>query len=168
MTLEQEKYLEKQLKKWREERALTIDPIRKWLEGNVCEELAKYYKTKNEYEEVDSLCNIYVLCMNGLDEWIKDIRDHIENPYKYDNVSVIIGDFLDYYPYDNNIYKMMLCMENMVGEEGYEFYGCMLEKIKEMFSKTGKYDEETNEWIEDTSDEAKAKWYKPNYEKYKI
>lgn len=165
MTFKQELNLERQLEKWREERTLTTDPLRKGLLGNVCEELAKYYRTKNEYEEIDALCNIYVFCMNSLKKRVEDVRNFgIENPWGYGD---IIGDFLDYLCSENT-YRMMLCMENLVEEKGYEFYGCMLEKIKEMFSKSGKYDEKTNEWIEDTSDEAKAKWYKPDYEKYKI
>lgn len=168
MTLEQEIELQKLLKDWREERNLKTDHLRKELRGNFCEELAKYYRNKNEYVEVDSLCNIYVFCINSLNVEIKDIKEHIYSRYEYDNFSDIMGDFLDYIPYDKGIYKMMLCMENLVGEVGYEFYGCMLEKIKEMFSKTGKYDEETNEWIEDTSKEAKAKWHKADYSKCRI
>ena len=39
----------------------------------------------------------------------------------------------------------------------------MLETIKEISSRTGSYDESAKKWIKDTSEAAKAKWYKANY-----
>ena len=44
----------------------------------------------------------------------------------------------------------------------------MLETIKEISSRTGYYDENIHKFVKDKSEETKAKWYKPNYEKYKI
>ena len=44
----------------------------------------------------------------------------------------------------------------------------MLETIKEISSRTGYYDENIHKFVKDTSDEAKAKWYKADYEKCKI
>ncbi|HAA1585827.1 TPA_asm: hypothetical protein GD700_07550 [Campylobacter jejuni] len=51
---------------------------------------------------------------------------------------------------------------------GFDFYKCMLEKIKEIESRTGFYDERLNKFIKDTSDEAKAKWYKADYESCRL
>ena len=35
---------------------------------------------------------------------------------------------------------------------------------KEISSRTGSFDESLNKWIKDTSDEARKKWYKANYD----
>ena len=37
-----------------------------------------------------------------------------------------------------------------------------------MSSRTGAYDEKAKKWVKDASDEAKAKWYKANYELARI
>ena len=39
---------------------------------------------------------------------------------------------------------------------------------KEISSRTGAYDENAKKWVKDTSDEARAKWYKANYELARI
>ena len=39
---------------------------------------------------------------------------------------------------------------------------------KEISSHTGAYDEVSKKWVKDESDEAKAKWYKANYELARI
>ena len=44
----------------------------------------------------------------------------------------------------------------------------MLETIKEISSRTGAYDENAKKWVKDTSDEARAKWYKPDYERARL
>ena len=39
---------------------------------------------------------------------------------------------------------------------------------KEISSRTGSYDETAKKWIKDTSEVAKAKWYKANYKLAKV
>lgn len=50
---------------------------------------------------------------------------------------------------------------------GYDPLECMQETIREISSRTGGYDESIGKWVKDTSDEAKAKWYKADYTKCK-
>ena len=50
----------------------------------------------------------------------------------------------------------------------YDFKIAMLETIKEISSRTGSYDENAKKWVKDTSPEAKAKWYKADYERARI
>ena len=138
MTLEQEQKLEKQLDKWRDERYFSMNLQQETLEVDFCEELTKYYKAKNEFndcEKVKSLCNIYVLCMNSMEYTLDEARENVANRCKYTNFNVVIGNFLDCFNMQYNLYKMMLCVENMVEEEGFDFYKCMVEKIKEMCNK---------------------------------
>ena len=40
----------------------------------------------------------------------------------------------------------------------------VLEELGEISSRTGAYDEASKKWIQDTSPEARSKWYKANYE----
>ncbi|MDD7741729.1 MAG: hypothetical protein PUJ19_03130, partial [Campylobacteraceae bacterium] len=51
---------------------------------------------------------------------------------------------------------------------GYNFEIAMLETIKEISSRTGSYDENAKKWVKDSSDEARAKWYKADYELARI
>lgn len=51
---------------------------------------------------------------------------------------------------------------------GFNFEIAMLETIKEINSRTGAYDESAKKWVKDTSEQAKAKWYKANYEKARM
>lgn len=136
MILEQEQNLEQQLYKWRDERDFSMNLQQETLVVDFCEELTKYYKAEDDCEKVKSLCHIYVLCMNSMEYTLDEARKNVESPCKYNNFSTIIGDFLDCFNTHYNLYKMMLCVENMVEKEGYNFYECMLEKIKEMFNET--------------------------------
>lgn len=137
MNLDKEKYLEQQLDKWRDERGFSMNYQQEILEIDLCEELTKYYKAKNEFNDfkkVDSLCNIYVLCMNSMEYTLDEARKNVTNRCKYTNFNVVLGNFLDCFNTQYNLYKMMLCVENMVEKEGFDFYECMVEKIKEMFN----------------------------------
>lgn len=118
--------------------------------------------------------------MTSLDEEATTIRDGIDHKDDCWSLTDSIWDilaepeFMEAHIYncwgnsDESIYKMMLCVEKTVGFMGYSFYKCVLETIKEVVSKGGSFDMANYIIIKDTSDEAKTKWYKPNYEKYKI
>ena len=60
-----------------------------------------------------------------------------------------------------------VCIE-MIKNKGYDPYLAIKETIKEISSRTGTYDKNLSKWIKDSSEEAKAKWYKANYESCKI
>ncbi len=51
---------------------------------------------------------------------------------------------------------------------GYDPRKVMDETLKEIESRTGAYNPEQDKWVKDTSNEAKAKWYKADYSKCKI
>ena len=46
---------------------------------------------------------------------------------------------------------------------GFNPYIALLEVCKKINSRTGSWSSEANKWIKDTSEEAKSKWYEPNY-----
>lgn len=51
---------------------------------------------------------------------------------------------------------------------GYNGDKVMQEVIKEISSRTGAYNPETKKWQKDTTPEAKARWYKANFENCKL
>ena len=185
MTLEQELELQNLLKQWREERHLTIESQRDGLMGNLCEEMAEYYRAINDDEKIDALCDIYVFCMNSFDEDLKVAIDdfdrtliseiYITQRFKLRLVSEIelklielkakdiIVDTFNLY-----LYVFMRCVENEALRLGYNFYECMLETIKEISSRTGYYNEDMHKFVKDKSDEAVKNWYKADYSKCKI
>lgn len=185
MTLKQEQYLQDLLKEWRDERHLSIKSQRDGLMGNLCEEMAEYYRATNDDERIDALCDIYVFCMNSLDGDLKVSIDdfdrtliseiYITQRFKLRLVSEIELKLIELKAKDIvvdtfnlHLYIFMRSVENGALKLGYNFYECMLETIKEISSRTGYYDENIHKFVKDKSEETKAKWYKPNYEKYKI
>ena len=185
MTLEQEQKLEQLLKNWREERHLTVESQRNGLMGNLCEEMAEYYRATNESEKIDALCDIYVFCMNSLDEDLKVAIDdfdrtliseiYITQRFKLRLVSEIELKLIELKAKDIVVdtfnlylYVFMRCVENEVLRLGYNFYECMLETIKEISSRTGYYNEDMHKFVKDKSREAVKKWYKADYDKCRI
>ena len=57
---------------------------------------------------------------------------------------------------------------NSLTQDGYDAEKCLNETLLEIKSRTGHYDESIGKFVKDTSDEAKAKWYKANYDSCKL
>ena len=53
----------------------------------------------------------------------------------------------------------------MIDKAGYDTFKALGETFREIESRTGKYDERIGKWVKDTSEQAKAKWYKADYTK---
>lgn len=173
MTLEQEQNLEQLLKNWREERHLTVENQRDGLMGNLCEEMAEYYRAINDDGKIDALCDISVFCINSLSKSIEEIKtefkqilflEKIENLY---SISICINrNDLD--KLDSQLYYFIKVIQSEIEEMGYDFYQCMLETIKEISSRTGNYDENIHKFVKDTTPEAVKNWHKADYSKCRI
>lgn len=189
MTLEQEKHLQELLKQWRDERHLTVESQRDGLMGNLCEEMAEYYRATNKSEKIDALCDIYVFCMNSLGGDLKFTRNNFEEINKqlpsmnYAALScrffllesiesklkeLKVGKALFIDGLNHYLYVFMRNVEKEATEMSYDFYQCMLETIEEISSRTGHYDENIHKFVKDRSPEAVTKWYKADYSKCKI
>ena len=173
MTLEQELELQELLKQWRDERHLTIESQRNGLIGNLCEEMAEYYRATNESKKIDALCDMSVFCINSLSKSIKEIKAKAKQNFflgkieKLYSVDVCINrNDLD--KLDSQLYYFIDIIQSEIEEMGYDFYECMLETIKEISSRTGHYDENIHKFVKDKSDEAVRKWYKADYGKCRI
>ena len=160
------KEIAKKLTQWMDERNLDINGQRKGFVSNIQEEMVEYFSAKDDNEKIDALCDITVFCINAMKAYDKE---HIREPEVINVVpNVSFGKQLDHITL-NKFSKDSL--ENMIDicytlskSIGYDFKIAMDETIKEISSRTGSYDETAKKWIKDTSEAAKAKWYKANYD----
>ena len=161
------KEIAKKLTQWMDERNLDINGQRKGFVSNIQEEMVEYFSAKDDNQRIDALCDITVFCVNAMKAYDKE---HIKEPETVTNIisSVTLGKQLDQITQNkfskDSLENMIDICYTLVTEMGYDFKKAMDETIKEISSRTGSFDESLNKWIKDTSDEARKKWYKANYD----
>ena len=146
---------------------------------NLPDDLAYYDTVKKvaEHEIIDALCDISVFTINaGADipcefkrteiEWKKSSLDA---DYILKQMIEKCAEFSHFEWVDIPSFNIILANCAYLCEHyGFDFQIAMDETIKEISSRTGTYDENAKKWVKDESDEAKAKWYKADYEKARI
>ena len=173
-----------QLEAWRAERKITAESQKAGYLVNVMEELGELaaglrnydswskcdlrfcqiHKEMAERDIIDALCDIAVFTINAG----ADIRDEYK-PLSIDTTNTFSDlNCLLLYTSTFDFKKILLNCAVLCENYGFNFEIAMLETIKEISSRTGFYDEKAKKWIKDTSDEARAKWYKANYELSRI
>ena len=192
------KQIYKGLKAWRAERGITAESQRQGYIRNVMEELGELAAGLRDYASwskcdlrfcqihkemaerviVDAICDIAVLTINaGADincnEKLESINTTTQTTRCNSSLSFLLsecGNFVYYGKFSSYVCfnQILLSCAKLCEQYGFNFEIAMLETIKEISSRTGSYDEATKKWIKDTSDEAKAKWYKANYELARI
>ena len=183
------------LEAWRAERRITAESQRQGYLRNIMEELGELAaalrvyekssvtkqdatkKQKAEHEIIDALCDIAVFTINaGVHIPCELKRTKIELKKSSLNADYILKQMVEncaefsYFEWvEEKCFNIILANCAYLCEHyGYNFELAMLETIKEISSRTGSYDEKAKKWIKDESDEARAKWYKADYEKAKI
>ena len=186
-----------QLEAWRAERGITAESQKAGYLVNVMEELGELSqalrdyekfskhdcpyceidKQKAEYAIIDALCDISVFTINaGADINCNEKLESINTTQTTrcnSSLSFLLsecGNF-DYYGKLSSYVcfnQILLSCAKLCEKYGFNFEIAMLETIKEISSRTGAYDENAKKWVKDESDEAKAKWYKANYELARI
>ena len=185
------------LKAWRHERGITAESQKAGYIVNVMEELGelaqalRYYdralvddcsyckaiKQTAEHGIIDALCDISVLTINAWADMPCEFkRTEIEWEKSSLNADYILKQMVEkcarfsYFEWgEASAFNIILINCAYLCEHyGYNFEIAMLETIKEISSRTGTYNETSKKWIKDESDEAKAKWYKADYEKARI
>ena len=130
-----------------------------------------------EHEIIDALCDIAVLTINaGADISSSVKRTEIELEKSSLNADYILKQMVEncaMFSYFEWVYtpSFNIILANcayLCEHYGFNFELAMLETIKEISSRTGFYNEAIKKWEKDLSDEAKAKWYKADYEKARI
>ena len=186
----------KGLDEWREERGITAESQKAGYLVNVMEELGELAsalrdyekfsvtgqdatkKQKAEYEIIDALCDISVFTINvGADINCNEKLESINTTTQTTRCNSSLGFLLsecgnfDYYGKLSSYVcfnQILLSCAKLCEQYGFNFEIAMLETIKEISSRTGAYDENAKKWVKDESDEARAKWYKANYELARI
>lgn len=159
MTKKQFKEINARLKKWRDDRQLSLESQRDGLVLNLLEELVEFGRAKNEFEKIDALCDMYVFLLNSypLDSifWHEDIKGdfsailtmisgftHIDFNKHIDNKLSVLQDKVELIAV-----KLEITLINL----GYEPYLCLCETLKEIESRSGKYDSNAKKWIKDSN-----------------
>lgn len=158
------------LRVWREERHIEVVDQYPGFLGNVTEEMTELLRAQTEEEKVDALCDIMIFSLNV-----------IGNNFPITHVCYKLGKLsLTYGTYDDHIlllYRILGYQDGVVEKAsgllyacrdlltylGYDYQACLEETIKEISSRTGRWDTSISKFVKDTSEEAKAKWYKANY-----
>ena len=187
----------KGLDEWRAERKITAESQRQGYLRNIMEELGELAAGLRDYASwskcdlrfcqihkemaerviVDAICDIAVLTINaGADIPSCVKRTEIEFKKSSLDADYILKQMVEkcaefsYFEWgEKKCFNIVLVNCAYLCEHyGFNFEIAMLETIKEISSRTGAYDENAKKWVKDTSDEAKAKWYKANYELARI
>ena len=188
----------KGLAEWRAERGITAESQKEGYLVNVMEELGelaqalRYYdralidecsyckaiKQTAEHGIIDALCDISVFTINAGADIPCQLKPLIIETEKLiilsiEDIFVAIADFIrtdaNGSPFNYYDFALILKLCASVCEQyEFDFQKSMIETIKEISSRTGAYDEVSKKWVKDKSDEARAKWYKADYEKARI
>lgn len=186
----------KGLKAWRHERGITAESQKEGYIVNVMEEFGELATALREYERfskpsypypknkkyaehgiIDAICDISVFTINaGADIPSPAKRTKIELKKSSLDADYILKQLvekcarLSYFDWgEASAFNIILINCAYLCEHyGFNFQIAMDETIKEISSRTGTYDEVSKKWVKDESDEAKAKWYKADYELARI
>ena len=61
------------------------------------------------------------------------------------------------------IYELAAVCFRVIETLGYDPAAAMSQTLQKIGSRRGAYDETLKKWVKDTSDEARAQWFTPNY-----
>ena len=180
----------KGLDKWRAERGITAESQKEGYIINIMEELGElsaalrlFEKSKRvndshelkcaEHFIIDALCDISVFTINAgadipCENKISGIENNIFQTYRtYETLLNVCGGYsvgFNAYAFNGVLRTCAVLCYKL----GFDFQIAMDETIKEISSRIGAYDENARKWVKDTSDEAKAKWYKADYNKARV
>ena len=187
----------KGLAEWRAERGITAESQKAGYIVNVMEELGELATALREYERfskpsypyqknkkyaehgiIDALCDISVFTINvGADincnEKLESINTTTQTTRCNSSLSFLLsecGNF-DYYGKLSSYVcfnQILLSCAKLCEQYGFNFQIAMDETIKEISCRTGSYEKKNKKWVKDESDEARAKWYKADYNKARI
>lgn len=175
MTYEELKEIKQRLDRWREERHLSYESQQKGFIPNVLDELREYYLAQDDDERVAELCDVIIFCLNAneLEKFNLNNKEMASLRHLMGSLaSMISNDYaglkLDFDGELMNIQGLIQTCINIIKRMGYNPYECLKEKVKEIESRTGYYNESLGKFIKDkgayTQEEAQELIYK-NYGK---
>jgi hypothetical protein len=161
-----------QLQEWKKKNELTLEYQRVGYYSNTLEELGELsqaMRKNNSYEYIDALCDIVVFAVNALESY-EPMQPKLIIPKTVNRetlLRLLLEQIANYgKKWDNKtLHNIYYICSILAIQEGYPMLPSMLETIKEINSRTGKYNPAIGKWVKDMSPEAQAKWYKANYQR---
>ena len=139
-----------QLEKWCNERHLDKETQRKGLVANLLEELSEFYRAKDEYEQVDALCDMIVFCINSLGKDVLSFMQQVQSDTMVKEGTIIsLVDKLQESNHKLFIYMIIKLADKQLKQLSYDTYKCLLETIKEISSRTGKFNSSINKFVKE-------------------
>ena len=139
-----------QLEKWCNERHLDKETQRKGLVANLLEELSEFYRAKDEYEQVDALCDMIVFCINSLGRDVLSFMQQVQSDTMIKEGTIIsLVDKLQESNHKLFIYMIIKLADKQLKQLGYDTYKCLLETIKEISSRTGEFNSSINKFVKE-------------------
>lgn len=148
------------LEVWRAERQLSIESQIAGFKGNFFEEVSEFYRADDEYGKIDALCDMIVFLINAS----KSINEMTDKSFEIKQIVWNGGDKYrncEFY-LENAITCLMKCgvgytddsvpisyLLSAINALGYNARMCLGETIKEISSRTGKYNSELKKFIKD-------------------
>lgn len=138
------------LRKWLEERHLSISSQKENLLGNVMEELTEMVRANSDEELLDSLCDIMVFTSNASNHKITTLYlDSLPSVYLSQAMTSkeeFIIDIVDNIMFDTTDNILLMCIKNII-DLGYDPIACMNETIKEISSRKGQWNEHVGKFV---------------------
>lgn len=160
------------LNEWKAERYLSLDNQRVGYYSNILEELGELsvaLRASDSNGYIDALCDIVVFTVNALEEYryCPTVLNITRNTPREALLRILLHEIGKYgRSWESRCVCNIYHICNLLAiQEDYDLFVCMDETIKEISSRTGSYDASIGKWVKDTSPEAKAKWYKANYQR---
>ena len=145
----------KSLQLFKKERNLYLVDQRDGLLGNLLEEMTEHIRAKDEYEKIDSLCDMIVFTANALDNTdagIKidqlDLNNIILEKVEMSNefLAILIPQVT--MARSNEMYMILIRhLLNCIYTLGYDPYLCLLETLREIHSRTGEYNSDIRKFV---------------------
>jgi len=136
----------------------------------IFEELSEYLRANTENDKVDALCDIAVFGINALALFSYEIPEldiDIKGDWRTITRKALMVKGNNFNSWVALVDIVRLAFRSL-HDMGYNHELCMNETIKEISSRTGEYNEETGKFEKYTTPEAKALWYKADYESCKL
>lgn len=165
------------LENWREERGLqrTVGNIA----ANIGEEIVEYLRAENDEQRVDALCDMFVFSVNalraigGISNYAIKIALNINSMLKINSFPIISHAFsklINIHRFNQRSALKVIAgySKRQIEYLGYDFLIAMDETLKEIHSRTGAWNDETQKWEKFKTEEAMALWYKADYSKAKV
>lgn len=149
MTTGQFKEIHSLLSIWRTERLLTNEMQRIGFIPNVLEEITEFYRAKNEYEQIDALCDILVFTFNTYPNINKVCDTDAVFEVLGEDLTITLGNFIRNRRHLPPHEPIILASFAIRGIKllGYDPYKCLLETIKEISSRSGEYKVEQKKFV---------------------